>query len=860
MDNRRRMMWKKPPEYAIYYTSTDGNVLTINTNVKWDDAQIVSNTYENNIGIIRFNKPVTKIPKTVLNNKSTLSGLYMPDTITSIDVGCFQNCINLTDVTFSAQLTKLPQDSFANCGFTSIVIPNNIVDIQTAFRGCVNLASVVLGNNVNKMGLAFAQCPIESIVLPKSVTDIDGAFSSLKRIYISDITQWLKFTFFSYSYNPCHSGNLDIYVNDVLLTELTIPDDITTINAYAFYNYKKLQKLHVGDSVIDIKTSAFYSNESLEEVSLGNNVILHSNPFSLCTGLKKINIKSLENWCQSTGFVWNDYPTKYTKNLWMDDIPITKVDLKNCTSINNYTLASCSGITKVIIRSNIKNVNQGAFDSDFIPEVYCDSIQTWCAIKWSSSPAYNGSSVYINGELIQDVVIPSNVTTFSSYIFTGWNNMKSIFLHENITNIYPTSFQHTYPEVHITSLDTWFKIDFGTGNLVNSLSENMTGLYVNGELQTNIIVPQSITEIRPVVFYGYKKLESIVIHDNVTSIGYRAFSDCSSLTSVTIGNSVTSIGSDAFYYCKLSSVTIPKNVVSIDSRAFNQIKALQYIYMLPETPPSLSSNVFTTNDETKIVVPFNSLNEYKTHWSNYAKYIVSGYTPTECTSLNITADHVTGNATTTTIYYTAITNGVDISGEVITNQSVSGVVTSENFPQNTSLTDTIERTITYTYMGITATTTITQGVWVNQGYELVLNDNWWLSTTVPNPDTTAYYGVYESYSNKGISSTAATMYIDIFGYSNFKLYIRSYAESNYDYVMVSQLDQTIDNNTSYSNTTLVKAHTRSKSTSTTTISGYTLVEFTGIDENAHRITIVYRKDGSGNSYDDRGYILIPKEQ
>lgn len=237
-----------------------------------------------------------------------------------------------------------------------------------------------------------------------------------------------------------------------------------------------------------------------------------------------------------------------------------------------------------------------------------------------------------------------------------------------------------------------------------------------------------------------------------------------------------------------------------------------------------------------------------------------GYTPTECTSLNITADHVIGNATTTTIYYTAITNGVDISGEVITNQSISGVATSENFPQNTSLTDTIERTITYTYMGITATTTITQDVWVNSGYELVLNDNWRLSTTVTNPDTTVYDGVYESYSNKGVSSTAATMYIDIFGYSNFKLYIRSYAESNYDYVMVSQLDQTIDNNTSYSNATLVKAHTRGKSTSTTTISGYTLVEFTGIDANAHRITIVYRKDGSGNSYDDRGYILIPKEQ
>ena len=78
--------------------------------------------------------------------------------------------------------------------------------------------------------------------------------------------------------------------------------------------------------------------------------------------------------------------------------------------------------------------------------------------------------------------------------------------------------------------------------------------------------------------------------------------------------------------------------------------------------------------------------------------------------------------------------------------------------------------------------------------------------------------------------------------------------------MVSQLDKTITNGTSYSDTTLVKAHTYGKSSSTTSISGYTLVEYTGIDEGAHRITVLYRKDGSGHNNDDRGYLLIPKEQ
>ena len=145
-------------------------------------------------------------------------------------------------------------------------------------------------------------------------------------------------------------------------------------------------------------------------------------------------------------------------------------------------------------------------------------------------------------------------------------------------------------------------------------------------------------------------------------------------------------------------------------------------------------------------------------------------------------------------------------------------------------------------------------------YTVVLNSQWQKSTTISNPDSNTYDGVYESYSNKGVNNSAAVMYIDISGLSEFKLYIRSYAESNYDYVMVSQLDITITSGSSYSDTTLVKAHTRGNQQSGTSISSYTLVEFTGIDKGSHRITVLYRKDRSQHSYDDRGYVLIPKKQ
>jgi hypothetical protein len=102
------------------------------------------------------------------------------------------------------------------------------------------------------------------------------------------------------------------------------------------------------------------------------------------------------------------------------------------------------------------------------------------------------------------------------------------------------------------------------------------------------------------------------------------------------------------------------------------------------------------------------------------------------------------------------------------------------------------------------------------------------------------------------------MTIDIVGYDNFKLYIRSYAESRYDYTMASQLDQDLTSGSTES--TYMKTSTRGNQSSDTSINGYTLVEYSNIDEGEHTITIGYRKDDSGDSGDDRGYLLIPKNQ
>ena len=96
---------------------------------------------------------------------------------------------------------------------------------------------------------------------------------------------------------------------------------------------------------------------------------------------------------------------------------------------------------------------------------------------------------------------------------------------------------------------------------------------------TSVDIPDSVTSIGYSAFYGFNSLTSVVIPDSVTSIGDKAFSYCSSLTSVVIPDSVTSIGDEAFYRCRsLTSVVIGDSVTSIGDWAFSNCGSLTSVY------------------------------------------------------------------------------------------------------------------------------------------------------------------------------------------------------------------------------------------------------------------------------------------
>ena len=131
-----------------------------------------------------------------------------------------------------------------------------------------------------------------------------------------------------------------------------------------------------------------------------------------------------------------------------------------------------------------------------------------------------------------------------------------------------------------------------------------------------------------------------------------------------------------------------------------------------------------------------------------------------------------------------------------------------------------------------------------------LNNQWIVSTK-----TLDGYKVYMSNSNHNVNNGYASIKFKFKGQPNFKIWINSYAESNYDYTIAWNMDKDYPTSNPSSSTSGVKANTSGKQYNPTSISNFTEVDYSN-DGGEHFVVVTYRKDSSVNANDDRGYVAI----
>ncbi len=175
---------------------------------------------------------------------------------------------------------------------------------------------------------------------------------------------------------------------------------------------------------------------------------------------------------------------------------------------------------------------------------------------------------YSSQSSIKSVLINEGVTSIGESAFAGYSGLSSVTIPESVTSIGEFAFAWCISlAVHISNLAAWCKISYPIGSGYN--------LYLNGNLITDLVIPNSVTSIGEGTFSNCNSLTSVTIPNSVTSIGERTFSNCNSLTSVSIPNSVTSIGENTFSWCSsLTSVMIPNSVTSIGEHAFESCNSL----------------------------------------------------------------------------------------------------------------------------------------------------------------------------------------------------------------------------------------------------------------------------------------------
>lgn len=371
-------------------------------------------------------------------------------------------------------------------------------------------------------------------------------------------------------------GEVTITDCDASLTSIVIPDEIeglpvTSIGDYAFMNCSKFTSVKIPDTVTSIGSFGFAYCSNLTSITLpkslttmGGNTFCSTNlssikipeslsrvgsaSFENCKNLKAVYITDLEAWYNIDFLDYRANPLFVAKKLYLNNQLLTNLVItEGTTSISNFAFAYCESITSVTIPKSITTIGNGAFEAcTKLTSVYISDLSAWCNIDfipyYESNPLVFARNLYLNNELVTDLVIPDGIKSVKTFAFRGCESLTSVTFPNSLTSIDMHAF---------------------------SKCKNLT----------SVIIPEGVTSIGDCAFDQCENLINIELPSSLNSIGKSAFAECSYLKSIVIPEGVTSIGDNAFEHCTiLSSITLPVSVTSIGDSAFQNSSWIEDVW------------------------------------------------------------------------------------------------------------------------------------------------------------------------------------------------------------------------------------------------------------------------------------------
>lgn len=600
-------------------------------------------------------------------NCTGLKNVIIDKNVPSVGNGAFRNCSALESITIpfvgaSASATAheavfgyvfgymtsenyseegLTQQFYADSLYYHYYIPEALIDVsidgvssipEKAFYGCNRIKSVTLSESIkNIAGNAFF-C------------------SSLEKVnFTGTVSQWCNINFADAIANPLFYGN-NFYINDVLVTELDIPDDITEIKNYAFTSAYCIEKLNFSDSVTTVGTNAFANCKGLTELEISDGITsLGANAFNGCHSITEITIgKGLSSIgdcaLQRTGgelsSITVDEDNKSFSSLYgvLFNKDKTELILYPCAKAGtSYTVPDsvrklgkssfCNNenLLSIKLPDGLLEICDEAFDYsrmlksieipasvDSIGEFAFANCLELTTIALPDSMSYIGDCAFRYCDKLQEVVLPEGIEEIGQNMFGGCDSLTSVTIPSTVSYFDRDCFKNckNLTDVYFNgTVQDWCNIEFHVFFIISPSATHplyyADNFYIGGEKVIDLIIPEGVTSINKYVFRYYEALESVHIPKSVTKIGASAFYGCSNLSSVVIenGSGLNVINSSAFSGCSSLKEADFKDCIeltTLGASAFSGCTSLERVN-LHSSVETIGNNVFSNHSENLVI-------------------------------------------------------------------------------------------------------------------------------------------------------------------------------------------------------------------------------------------------------------------